>query len=384
MTGTSGVILKLYGALLRLYPASFRNEFKEQMLLDFTDMVVDAQKKGRFSFALFCLHELIDFSTNLLWIHLKEDRMAKILESPIINSGLRGSLGFAITFAGMTVATWGFRDWLFSTFEPLSQRLPIWYYEIFHPYDGTLLFIEILLIISNAFSGLIFGLSFALLLGDRSNRSRYLLAGMLGWFIPNVIFMTLYKSFNWGLYLGDKQPTYLWMMIPILQGAFLGAIFRLATSERKKYFQFFYVGVFIYPVITYLYVKLLFFFDVVKTPWLNEVDTPWFLIALMILLLIFLGSVFVVVWLMDRKMPWLVVAGAIGYPVLSEIGVYIARWIGLPLPEPGTGVSEVSPLILQISITAQQAIFGILLGLLLGLVFGIQNKNKRPSITAEA
>jgi hypothetical protein len=91
------ISLKAYGLLLHLYPGSFRSEFEEQMLLDFTDMAMDASKKGIYSLLMVCLHELFEFPINLLQIHLKEGLMGKVLRfQPLIM--VYGAVGFAVTF----------------------------------------------------------------------------------------------------------------------------------------------------------------------------------------------------------------------------------------------------------------------------------------------
>jgi hypothetical protein len=375
MKSIPGIVISVYSLVLRLYPGTFRNQFEEQMFLDFSDMAVDARRKGRISFILFCLRELIDFPFNLLIVYFKDGHMLKVLRSQPVNSGLRGSLGFGVAFAGLTIATWRFRGWLFSMVEPMSQRLPAWYYEVLGDYDGDLLFLYVLLLSSSAFAGLILGVLLALLLGKRSQFFDYVLAGMLGWFIPIAIFtVVLSQPFNSNLSLDNKYSSYLGMTVPVLHGAFLGAMLNLTVNERITTLRRFILGVMVYPTVAYIYLKILSRLDFVTHLWL--------FVAVMILLAMFLGSVIVTVMIGGRKLPWMVIAGAVGYPVLSHVGMLIARLIHLPMPEPGIGVSEISPFVLQVSAIAQQAIFGILFGLVLGIFFGYQKRNSPPKIIA--
>ena len=95
----TSIVIKIFSFLLCLYPAEFRSDFRGQMLQDFSDMAVDAERKGRFSLFLFCLRELIDFPVNLLRVHFEEGRKFKILRSQPVNNGLRSGPGFGITFA---------------------------------------------------------------------------------------------------------------------------------------------------------------------------------------------------------------------------------------------------------------------------------------------
>ncbi len=46
--------IRLYTYLLALYPYAYRDEFAEDMLLDFSDLAEDASQKGNWALALFC------------------------------------------------------------------------------------------------------------------------------------------------------------------------------------------------------------------------------------------------------------------------------------------------------------------------------------------
>jgi hypothetical protein len=89
------LLIKIYSFLLGLYPPAFRNEFREQMLLDFSDMVIDADAKGKSYLFRFCIREMFDFPLNLLRVHGKENKM---LCSKSLNFGLRGAVGFGVVY----------------------------------------------------------------------------------------------------------------------------------------------------------------------------------------------------------------------------------------------------------------------------------------------
>jgi hypothetical protein len=56
----------LYAAMLRLYPRDFRDEFAQDMRLDFQEALADASSRGRFAVLGVCLRELGDFPAALL------------------------------------------------------------------------------------------------------------------------------------------------------------------------------------------------------------------------------------------------------------------------------------------------------------------------------
>ncbi len=56
----------LYAALLRLYPRDFRDEFAQDMRLDFQEALADASSRGGFATLDLCLRELGDFPATLL------------------------------------------------------------------------------------------------------------------------------------------------------------------------------------------------------------------------------------------------------------------------------------------------------------------------------
>lgn len=373
MTGIPGIIIRIYGFLLRLYPGSFRSEFEEQMLLDFSDMAEDASKNGIYSSIIFCLRELIDFPLNLFRIHLKEGPMLKVLHSRPANYGLRGAVGFGIGFAASAVAIWGFSSWLFSTFDSQISALSVWIFDTFHNEKGTLLIWNILSLIASALTGLIFGLLFALLAGHRTKYSKYLLAGSLAWFIPVAISSVLSNSFGWSFYLTTTQSYVLGITLNALVGAFLGAIFYVAEQDQNKSLQLLAAGAIVYPSAVYLYTKFLFYV------WLEI--TPWFFPGLMTLMIILLGSVFALARSGEQKIPWAVIVGVIAYPLL-DYSIYQLAYIILHLPTagPGEAITPNAFILYGFTWSGVQAFLGLLFGLLLGLIWGYQHKNNSPQI----
>jgi len=100
------IVTGFYAFLLRLYPRSYQDEFAEEMLLDFSDLLADASKKGKLSLVRFCLHELIDFPVNLLKVHLEKESMNPAFQPQAARNILRIAFAFGLalaldTFAGI-------------------------------------------------------------------------------------------------------------------------------------------------------------------------------------------------------------------------------------------------------------------------------------------
>jgi len=373
MTEVLRILTKIYSYLAHLYPSAFRKEFQEQMLLDFSDMLSDARQKGKFALILFCLHELIDFPINLLRTHLEEGGVFRILRSQPVNTGLRGAVGFSIGFAAAGIASSGVSSWLFSNFQPTVSFLADWIYDTFQNESGWIFLPGVLFIISSALVGVVFGLLFAILLGNRIKFYRYLIAGALGWVIPVAVSVILDDSFNWGYFLNEGQTRILEYSLSILPGMFLSAAFIIAESDRKELLRYLVAGAVIYPLGTFLFIKLLFYL------WLEI--TPWFFIALISLMILLIGGVVAIAMLSNRKMLFVVIAGAIGNLVLSRAAFYFAyHLLEFPSPPLGVTITPEAFIVYQFYGIGYQVIFGALFGLVLGLILGYLRNNNPPPI----
>lgn len=374
MTGIPDIIIRIYFYLLHLYPTTFRKEFQEQMLLDFSDMISDAHRKGNFTLILFCLRELIDFPVNLLRIHMREGPVFKILRSPPVNNGLRGALGFGAAFALSSVVS-GLIYWIITGSDnSILDHLQAFYFDAFNK-DSELLFNWIFFaVICSGLTGLVLGILFAILFAERSEYPRYILVGMLGWVLHDAVNGVLGYFFNLPVFLSDRQYLYFTIMASVLSGSFLGLIFIVAKNERRGPVRLMVAGAFAYPLISYLYVKQLFNIFIFTT--------PWRIVSLAILMVILIGSVFVIAIKSEsgRKTIWVVIAGAVGYPVMSYLMYFIAQLISPPMPSWGIIHSERPFFWLEIAVS--NGAYGILFGLLVGLVLGFQKKNSPSQIIA--
>lgn len=91
MNDVLSTVTNAYSRLLSLFPTSYKNKFREDMLLDFTDMAEEAGSEGTFPLLLFLARELRDFPTNLLRAQLEDITMST---SRINVSSLIGGLIF--------------------------------------------------------------------------------------------------------------------------------------------------------------------------------------------------------------------------------------------------------------------------------------------------
>lgn len=226
-----------------------------------------------------------------------------------------------------------------------------------------------------ALIGIIFGLLFALFLGNRAKFYRNVLAAALGWTIPTVISSILSDSFGWQYFLNENQTRILGYFQSSLLGLFLSAAFIIAESDRKEPLRYLVAGAVIYPLGTFLFIKLLFYL------WLEI--TPWFFISLMALMIMLISSVVAMAMLSNRKMLFVVIAGAIGYHLLNHTAFYISySLLGFPSLRLGVGITQEAFIVYQLNGAFVEAMVGALFGLVLGLILGYQRKNNPPQIAA--
>jgi len=360
------ISIKVYGLLLRLYPRSFRSEFGEQMLLDFTDMAADANKGGTYSMFRFCLHEFFEFPINLLRIHLKDGRMLKIFLSQPVNYGLRGAVGFAMTFFIVAILD----DFIYRKIDSSSDAIIGFLFDVFHTARGPQ-FVSLLSVFSSVLvTGLLFGIMMALLFADRSRYPRYIVVGMLGWFLPYGVTSVLVETFNMDFYLGSKHAGYLMNLMWILSSSFLGLLFVVARSDKKEPYYYFIVGAFAYPLLLYFYIQLLFR--------IGLIETPRMFIALTVLVIIYLGTVLILAIKSEEtpKIPWMFFVFAFGYFLLSYVTSFI-YWQFFPSLQasPLGDYTEAQRWQETFLMATRAGIFEIPLGIFVGIALAFQKKN---------
>ena len=375
MTNILRRITNTYRLLLRLYPGSFRSQFEEQMLLDFIDMATDASKNGSYPLLVFCLHELFDLPISLIRIHLKEGFLIKIFRSRHINQALRGALGYGVAFGLAILIGELVVLKLFIEENSIIGNIQVLYFDWFHTEHGLELIGWLTNAIGSLLSGLVLGVLFAVLFADRSNYGRYILVGMLGWFLHDAIVGVLWYSANLGFFLGDRHTNYFNTTASIMSGAFLAVIFIAAKSEKKEPVRLLVFGSIAYPLIAYFYVKLLFK--------LLIIEAPWMFVALLSLMAFYLVSVFVIALKsgLGRRAIWMMAAGTASYQLLPFVLHNVLIWVSLLVPSPvippgGVPVGSVTAWQIYSQIALHQSIYGMLFGLIMGLLFGFLNQRK--------
>lgn len=363
-------LARLYNLLLGLYPVTFRTEFREQMLLDFSEMIADARQKSKLSLFRFCLRELIDFSVSLVQVHMKEYGMSNMFRSQPVNSGLRSAVGFGIVFATTNLVGLCIAINLASTDHSLIDRLRVFYVGLFQTERGFELISWLPMGLNSLLMGLFLGILFAFFFADRSKYPRFILAGVLGWFLHDMVQSFLGWCFNLYVFLDGDQMSYFNLLTWVLSGAFLGLIFFVAGSEQRAALHLLVICVFAYPSIAYLSMVLLtdiFVFN-----------SPWRFIALVVLFAIFILTIFIATIKIDagQNRFWLVAAGAIGYPILVILIGSIARQILPPYPTTGLFMDDPAFWQWQLVDVYTGAIRGVLFGLVVGILFGMHNRNR--------
>jgi hypothetical protein len=367
----------VYGWVLRFYPRTFREEFAEDMLLDFEDKLESASLKGIFSMTIVMLYELHDSPINLLKSHWKESRMIRTLSSQPVNHALRGALGYGVVNALATFISWFVFLKLAMPNNSIIAYIQVYYFDLFHTEHGLELISWMPNAIGSLLTGLVLGILFAVLYADRSKYGRYVLAGTLGWFLHDAVGTILDYSTNLGFFLGTSHSMYFHSTERVLSGAFLVLSFVAAKSEKSGTIRWLVVGAFAYPLIAYFYLQLLFK--------LSIVETPWMFIALMVLMVVYIGSIFVSALRSDLKQKtiWMIVVGALGYALVPYAAHIFLVWTSLLIPYPvipsgSMDGSEQWQLVFRFAL--DNLLLGMLFGLIMGLIFWFQKKNDNPQM----
>jgi hypothetical protein len=380
MNNVLKLVIQMYGLLLQLYPKAFRNEFKEEMFLDFFELLKDAEQKGISALVRFCMREAVDFPINLLHVYAQQGYAFQVLRARPVNFALRGALGYGIIFGLAILISEVISFTLYKDGNSIIGNIQVFFFDLFHTEYGLELIAWLPHAIASLLSGLGLGILLAILFGDRSKYSKYILAGMLGWFLHDAVTDILWSTTDLSFFLGTRHSIYLFRAESVLAGAFLAFTFIVANSEKRESMRWLVISSLTYPLIAYLYVRLLFE--------LHIVETPWMFIALMGLMIIYIGSVFVVTLRsgVDRKTRWMMAAGAVGYPLIPYTAHSLLIWLGLliPFPEfPAGGAPVGSALAWQFifRLALDNAISGTIFGLIVGLIFGLLHE-KRPQFSA--
>lgn len=365
------LLLAFFERILALFPRGFRQRFGEEMHWDFEDRLEQAARNG--STLRFLFREARDLPVNLLRAHLEQGGMLHFLGAQPVTNSLRGAalFGAAFSVSGL-VSTWLLQNW--TAPDSLLSRLQVFYYDLFHTEHGLELIAMLPAWAGSLVTGLAVGALLAFLFRGRGKTSRYLLAGMLGWFLHDATHQMFILPANLEFYLGSLHTTWLTYALYILSGAFLGLIFVAAGSGKPYILRWMAVGCVAYPGIAYLYMRLLF--------QLSIIESPWLFIAMLVLVAVYLLSILLLALKSDlgRKAPGTILGGAAAILLSQILAGKIIRLFFSFLTAQIMEIHEYS-IALLFKFAAMDAVYGVVFGLLLGLVLGLQKRN-HPSTPA--
>ncbi len=229
MNAILSFLIKSYALLLRLFPPVYRQEFAEEMLLDFSDLAADAGKKGNLALMFFCLRELVDFPFNLLRIHSKEDSMTTAFRVGPAHAAFRSALALGLAFAVMMTVG----DCILTVMQDQGWSFLLRIANAHGWHLDYSLIAEIILHFSALMVGaLSAGILLTLCFHKTPHIKRYVLLGILGW----AALLALLRITELLLKINNESLRgiiliHSWI---ILAGLGFGAIFSLILQDRKK------------------------------------------------------------------------------------------------------------------------------------------------------
>jgi len=247
----------------------------------------------------------------------------------------------------------------------IASGLQTFFYNLFHLQQASGLLSWIPTALNSLLTDLLFGVLLAVLFANRFTYPRYILVGLLGWFLHHTVGY-IFSTFGFWGFLTETQFWYFDYMLLAFSGAVFGLVFVVVKSERRLALPWLAMGAIVYPVFAYLLAKQFFHLFIF--------GNPWRFVGVTILMLILVASVFVVAIKLDnkRKWPWVVVIGTIAYPGVRLLMVAVDKFV-----YPSLITTDLT----LVNITVTNGIYGVLFGLLLGLGLGFQKENNPPQLT---
>ncbi len=291
------LIIRFYTCLLALYPRSYRQEFGEEMLMDFSELAKDARQKGKQALALFCLRELVDFPANLLKAHLGKGMSPSFRPGAarnILQVALAFGLALALKNTSIVISSLTFTDpvrlasivrfmqplgWqggygdmmpillnfsdlilgpvvvaavlliIFPKLRPIQRYLPAVALAFALPTIPSILRSTILQNLKITFEDTVFALAYYILIGlgfgavagllsrERRKTLWLLIAGPLAFFlitwISNVLILHLYHEHTIALWRGVASLFMRNLFIGMTMGLLLGVILEFKQRDRS-------------------------------------------------------------------------------------------------------------------------------------------------------
>ncbi len=235
MNHVLAVVISIYNYLLRLFPASYRNKYGDDMLSDFSDLAEEASRAGLIALFLALARELRDFPMSLAAAHLEEDYMSTVFRSGTARSVLRSAIAVGIALVVMqTVATvitkaMTGQGWLFLLRIASSHG---WLLD-YNRAAGLVLSLSTYII-----GAVLAGISLAVCLGDLQRVKRYVAATLLGWAAP-LGFIQITASF---FSVSSVNSPVAREIAIIFIGLGYGIVFAWILQDRRKTFGLLLVG----------------------------------------------------------------------------------------------------------------------------------------------
>lgn len=246
------IITTIYSCLLHFYPRAYREEFAEEMLWDFADMVQDASKNGFYSLIVFCSRELVDFPINLLKARLQGDHMTTIFRSGPARAAFQSAFALGVAL----IVMWSIVDWILIFMQDQGWMFLLqiansrgWKLD----YSSTA---QIIIYYSALVLGsLLAGLLLAICLQERRRIVHYWLAGFLGLAAP----LILIRIFGLILKMNDDafRNTVIDVTWIILAGLGFGLMFSMILRDRQKTPWLLLAGIFGYYAANNIALRLL-------------------------------------------------------------------------------------------------------------------------------
>lgn len=261
------LLVRFYKLLVHLYPVEFRERYGDELESVFEATLKGAIQGGFWDIAAVCLRELRDLPGNLLRTHLEEKHMNNVLHTRPVRFALKGAIGFGLSFVIVNMIYtflqglfFGFQEriitWLCGNFLPrmglgqASNRLS----SLFHGRTQVWFFLANEWV-AWAFVSILGGLLFAAMLGEKGKFRRYMAWGFLGWFIPGLLSLGLFRYLGNDSILLDSKAQFINTIAGILTGAFLGWALGRTTEARLKKLAFVLAGAILYPLLSGLFLQ---------------------------------------------------------------------------------------------------------------------------------
>ena len=250
MNSITDLVIRLYSFLLRLYPSSFRSDFEEQMLLDFSDLVVDASQKGILNLFAMIACEFCDLLISVFYAGWKESSMSPNFRPEAGKEVLRIMFAFGLALALNTIAG-------IIAFIDYDHLIKILRFMHSIGWQGTYKDIQPLLLnLSALMLGPLIAASLLLIIFPELRPiKKYMPASALVFALPALLSSTRLVALNH--FNSTMVNTVFSLCYFVLIGLGFGILASLISNERKKLLGFLLIGVIGYFLVNWVSASLI-------------------------------------------------------------------------------------------------------------------------------